>query len=167
MISESYREQNRLLHETVPLFGAVSARWLNRAEDACKAAQTRNVLDYGCGKGSLVKTLEGLGYDAHGYDPAIPEYSARPQPADVVICTDVLEHIEPEHLEAVLDDLRGLTKTLIFLIVSTRMAKKTLPDGRNAHLIVRDQRYWLEDLMKRFRLIKFHSADSGFEALME
>lgn len=44
----------------------------------------------------------------------------------------MLEHIEPEFLDDVVDDLSVLTKHLCFLTVHVGEAKKVLSDGRNA-----------------------------------
>ena len=50
--------------------------------------------------------------------------------------------VEPEHLDAVLADIHGLARKGAFLVVSTRRARATLPDGRNAHLIVMARGWW-------------------------
>ena len=51
-----------------------------------------------------------------------------------MICTDVLEHIEPDCLQAVLGHLRQVSREYTFVNISTRAAVKSLHDGRNAHL---------------------------------
>ena len=48
---------------------------------------------------------------------------------------ELMEHIEPECLEEVLDNLQWLSLKAVFLVIATRPAKKMLADGRNAHLI--------------------------------
>jgi 2-polyprenyl-3-methyl-5-hydroxy-6-metoxy-1,4-benzoquinol methylase len=106
-------------------------------------------LDYGCGQGALGRALN---QEISEYDPAIAGKDSSPQPADLVICTDVLEHIEPECLESVLDHLKSLTKEALFAVISTRPAKKTLADGRNAHLIIEPWSFWEEKLARRFRV---------------
>ena len=76
------------------------------------------------------------------YDPAVPGKDAEPQPADLVICTDVLEHIEPDCLNDVLDHIRQVSLKYAFVNVSTRPAVKFLQDGRNAHLIIQPADWW-------------------------
>lgn len=105
-----------------------------------------DMLDYGCGKGTLCSQIPG----ARGYDPAVPEFTDPPEAADLLVCTDVLEHIEPDCLDDVLEHTRTLTKKLSVFIVACRPANKTLPDGRNTHLIVEDQEWWLKRLMQYF-----------------
>lgn len=113
--------------------------------------KSKDILDYGCGKGSLSQASPT--YNVINYDPGISQYSEHPTEAhDLVVCTDVLEHVEPDCIDAVLDDLQRLTKRCLYVIVCTVEAKKTLPDGRNAHLTVRDYRWWMEKFLERFEI---------------
>jgi len=166
MISEHYREQNRQLHAQLDNYGAGSARYLGDILYLCEVGRHKTILDYGCGKGTLVRAMKEEGLDAKGYDPAVDEYLDRPGPADLVVCTDVLEHVEPEHLDAVLDDLAALTRKVLFVIVSTVPAKKTLPDGRNAHLSLKSSDEWRGDLEKRFRVAMMRVKERGFMAVL-
>jgi hypothetical protein len=75
-----------------------------------------------------------------------------PVPAELVCCIDVLEHIEPECLEDVLDHLEELTQRVAFISINTAAAGKTLPDGRNAHLIQRPMEWWFPKIVERFKL---------------
>src|SRR6187402_3606554 len=132
LISEDYRRLNQQLHADRADYGASGQKWANTVRELAKSLPATTILDYGAGK----RTLErALGFGISNYDPAVAEISAPPEPADLVVCTDVLEHIEPERIDALLDDLRRLTIRAVFLSVATRPAKKTLADGRNAHLI--------------------------------
>lgn len=119
----------------------------------------RSILDYGCGQGTLKTALlqatlgkewrdhEGpIEFDIREYDPGIKGKDGEPYPADLVACTDVLEHIEPEFLDACISHMWGLARRGAFLLIATRLANKSLPDGRNAHLIVEPGPWWLERL---------------------
>ena len=64
----------------------------------------------------------------------------------MVTCTDVLEHIEPKYIDNVLLHLFLLSDRIIFLNINTREANKTLPDGRNAHLIVQKGDWWIKKI---------------------
>ena len=166
MISPEYVEQNRQLHAENDEYGAHGSRWIKPVVALCATVRSKNVLDYGCGKGALVKALREADFDAYGYDPCVEEFSARPSPAAIVVCTDVLEHIEPEHVDAVLDDIQSLTLHAAYFIVSTRPALKILSDGRNAHLSLHHSNEWLVRLMKRFKLVTFNDVKHGFAAVM-
>jgi len=119
------------------------------------------LLDFGCGKQALKDAL-GIAEGYIPYDPAIPGIDASPAPADLVVSTDVLEHIEPEYLDAVLDDLRRVTRKVGFFAVHTGAALNHLPDGRNAHLIQQSPKWWLPKLLDRFELIQFVVMPNGF-----
>lgn len=144
LISPAYVEQNRQLHARPEGYGGSGRK--SAAIVAAFAAEIEAdwILDYGCGQGTLKAAMVKAGHTGpiHEYDPAIKAKAALPKPADLVVCTDVLEHIEPEKLEAVLSHLHMLAKTAAFLLIATRPANKTLPDGRNAHLIVEDAAWW-------------------------
>lgn len=157
LISESYRAQNAKLHEN-PAYGVSGAKHFSVVEQLAAVLATRDILDYGCGK----RTLQtALGFQIHNYDPCIPGFDNDPAPADLVVCSDVLEHIEPEYLDNVLDDLQRVTKRAVFLVIANRPAKKVLPDGRNAHLIQESGAWWIPKIMARFRIKNF--SDQGGE----
>lgn len=165
LITEAYRKLNAQKHSESERFGAYGHYLATQVRDLARQLGAASILDYGCGK----RTLErALGFAIANYDPAIPGCEASPEPADLVVCTDVLEHVEPECLEAVLDDLRRVTRNTILITVDTRPAHKILADGRNAHLIVEPSRWWLPHLMARFDLVNFVSgnATENFFALM-
>lgn len=146
-ITEEYRKLNEELHRVRDDYGAGGMRWAKEIFELAKSVGTEDILDYGCGKSTLAQNMP---FNIQQYDPAIPKYSAKPHPADIVTCTDVLEHIEPDHLDDVLADLARLTRKVAFMVVATREAKKTLPDGRNAHLIVEDGPWWFSKMIKYF-----------------
>jgi hypothetical protein len=70
----------------------------------------------------------------------------------MVTCIDVLEHIEPDCLDNVLDDLERLAEVLVFLTIHTGPAAKVLSDGRNAHLTQQPIEWWLPKIWNRFDL---------------
>lgn len=107
----------------------------------------RSLLDYGSGKGAqyrdhAVQRSWG-GLTPTCYDVGVPAFSQRPTGKfDGVICTDVLEHIAEPDLPAFLDDVFSFANSFVFFSVAVRPARKNLPDGRNAHLTVRDAAWW-------------------------
>lgn len=163
LISAEYRALNAQLHDSQPDYGVTSSIWAQQVAQLSEQIKSRDILDYGCGKGML---KHALGWPIREYDPAIPEKSASPQPADFVVCTDVLEHIEPSCLDAVLDDLQMLTKKIAFLNVATRPARKILPDGRNAHLIQEQLPFWLPKFWARFTLLVVRNAPGEFNLIV-
>jgi hypothetical protein len=155
LITPYYVEQNTELHKLRPDYGANGHRHAPQIRELAEAMAAESILDYGCGKATLSDALTG--FNVRNYDPALPEYAGIPEPADLVVCGDVLEHIEPECLFAVLDDLARVTKKVLFANIATRAASKSLPDGRNAHLIQQGLQFWLPALWDRFTLGSIHN----------
>lgn len=152
LISPEYAAQNRKLHEERDDYGRSSKMWADYVSNLVRDEGYRSVLDYGAGKGELKARLPRLGI--REYDPAIPGKTRRPKPAELVVCTDVMEHIEPELLDNVLKDLKRVTERKLFFTVCTLRSSKTLPDGRNAHLIIQDQDWWRDKIGQHFGIIK-------------
>lgn len=96
----------------------------------------------------------------------IPELAERPTQHDLVVCSDVLEHIERECIVSVLLDLQSLTSKVLFIDVAMREAKKVLADGRNAHLIQESGSWWLTELIHFFEPVFFQTYDGGFVAVL-
>lgn len=153
LISNSYALQQQQLHETTN-YGTASIKYAPIVTEIINRLEITHLLDYGCGaKMNLIKHIKPkhkLQYQA--YDAGVPDLAGMPVPAQMVACIDVLEHIEPEYLENVLDHLASLTEAVVFLTVHTSAAIKTLPDGRNAHLIQEPMDWWLPKIMKRFEI---------------
>lgn len=149
LISENYKNLNEELHSRNPTYGRSGAKNAEYVIELSDKYATRDILDYGCGKGTL---NENLPFSIKQYDPAVLKHSARPVPADIVVCTDVMEHIEPECLDEVIKDIASLTKKCAYFIISTRPAKKTLADGRNAHICLHEPQWWI-DAMKEYFLL--------------
>lgn len=162
VISENYRALNAQLHAEKSSYGAgyATKEYYPFIEQFARTLKATTVLDYGCGKGALQKAKPHL--MVVNYDPAVPEWAGAPEPADLVVCMDVLEHVEPECVEDVLDDLQRLALKGIFLTVATGPAGKTLADGRNAHLIQQPPDWWLPKFMARWEMRMFASKGHEF-----
>ena len=85
-----------------------------------------------------------------GYDPCVKKFAETPRPADIYLCTDVLEHVEPEKTESVLNHINTLSTGVCYLIIDLLPAAKTLADGRNAHINLQTTGWWLSTLSSKF-----------------
>ena len=166
LISQDYKAEQEALHAKGG-YGTASLQYGDVVTKLCNQLKPGTLLDYGCGSmQNLAKVvLPDEPVEYLGYDPAVPEFDHK-EPADLVVCIDVLEHIEPDLLDNVLDDLMMLTNRWGFFTVHTGPAVKTLSDGRNAHLIQRPASWWLPHLMTRFELQTFNATRMGFNVLM-
>lgn len=171
LISERYRDQQKQMHETT-VYGIASAQYATMVAKVIDQYAVDDLLDYGAGSRlTLIKTiaeqrLVKRKFNYHAYEPAIEMYAKTPEPAEMVACIDVLEHIEPDCLDAVLDDLKRVTSKIGLFTIATVPAGKTLPDGRNAHLIVEPAEWWLPRLTDRFMLQSFQRNKGGFVVLV-
>ena len=127
----------------------------------------KTLLDYGCGKGlpySDKHEKVGIKYplqkiwklDSHTlYDPAYPKYNTLPTGTyDIVVCTDVLEHIPEQDLDWVITRLIKYTKKVLFLNICTVPAlkhfKKGKLRGKNLHISVFDIHWWNKKFQKHW-----------------
>jgi len=132
-------------------WGSSSVKHLRFIRPLVKLLNPKSVLDYGCGKSSLLDHLE-LGADTRllHYDPAIPEYAeAVTETVDLLLNFDVLEHIETGDLDEVVSDMARLCRYAI-IVVDTQPAALTLSDGRNAHVSLYDHEWWRRKLSQHF-----------------
>lgn len=150
LISKGYVEEQKILHARPNGYGGKGDKWTGGVASLITDLRASSVLDYGCGQGSLVKALRPMVSGAvrlDEYDPAIPGKDGPPEFADLVVCTDVLEHIEPERLGAVLAHLQMLTRKAALIVTHLGPANKVLADGRNAHLIQKPAAWWWAEIV--------------------
>jgi hypothetical protein len=118
----------------------------------------RTILDYGAGKGMQYRpqkivvggrpVADGVAEywdvdEVRCFDPGYTPHSALPHGQfDGVICTDVLEHCPEEDLPWILDEIFGYARRFVYLNVACYPARKTLPNGENAHITVRSPQWW-------------------------
>lgn len=162
MITDEWREQNAQLHARNETYGSKAGQKHNKTIRALmQRFDATTVLDYGCGKGSV---RSGLGECVSNYDPAIPEWSAMPEPADLVVCLDVLEHVEPQFVGNVLDHIRELARKAAWFVVACRKANEHVPDGRNTHASVHPPEWWRDRMLERFVLLE-ESTNADHDAI--
>lgn len=154
-ISPEYLAQQVELHKN-PHYGVASLVFAPIVAKLITDNDVRSLTDYGAGKRNLQVGLRQNGiYEIayHPYDPAFPEYGEPVAGVDMVCCIDVLEHIEPDRIDAVLRDLKRLQPKFYFVTVHQGAAEKTLPDGRNAHLTQQGPSWWLPRVCEHFEVV--------------
>jgi hypothetical protein len=170
-ISNEYLELQKELHKN-PAYGVASLSFAPFIADLITQLGIKSISDYGAGKKNLLKGLESNGITEityFPYDPVFPDYG-QPQAAELVCCIDVLEHIEPDLVKNVLNDLEKIVDHIGFFSIHTGPAKKILADGRNAHLIQKSTSWWLPLLCEHFEIIQLQHhqySGEGFWVLVE
>ena len=155
MFTEKYRLLNKQLHESNADYGTAIKSKINLITDIIDNQHIHSVLDYGCGKGLLKKLLlEKYGDNKlwiNEYDIAFEQKLSR-SPSDLVVCSDVMEHVETEYTKAVLEDIEHHTQRYALFVISTKQSDKNLPDGRNAHINIKSTKDWAELLNQYFEI---------------
>lgn len=149
LTTENYRNQITRLHASTR-WGTDGVTHVEAVDAYAAELDAKTILDYGCGSNTLSDAMakRPMPRRVSGYDPGIPERMKMPKPCDLVVATDVLEHVEPEKLDAVLDHIWRLTGKGAYFSISVKPARAILPDGRNAHICLLSPEEWIERLKK-------------------
>lgn len=122
------------------------------------------MLDFGCGRGDAYRSPHKV-YHQWGfmrqnvtlYDPAFNRDNGLPHGQfDLVVCSDVLEHIPEDEVDAFIGRLFGHAKRAVWASVCCRPAKKLFPDGTNLHVTIQSYEWWKEKFEQ-------HAAGTRFE----
>lgn len=132
-------------HHAKGPYGTSGAFWAQVVLDAIKLCKNQppTILDFGAGKCTLEGRMSKYGVAVTNYDPCVPGIDILPDKTfDLVLSTDVAEHVEEHLLPAYIDELLSVSHDLLFLNIATRTSGLRLPDGRSAHVTVKDKRWW-------------------------
>jgi len=147
---ELYKE----IHETKDVYnGSALILHAQSIKDIIDMFNIKTMLDYGCGKGkqySEEKIHEEYFRNIQPamYDPAVNQFSEIPKGKfDLVICTDVLEHIPEEDLDTFLKELYSKADTAVYFGICNIPANTFLSDGRNAHVTLKSFDWWVEKIL--------------------
>jgi hypothetical protein len=152
LVSEEYKKVLQKEHLNT-VWGVMAANMIKDLEAFLVKNNATEVLDYGCGSSSFKNSLTLKNIEVYEYDPGIKGKDLKPLPRDYTICIDVLEHIEPDLIDNVLEDLARVTKQKGYFTIAMYPASRILSDGRNAHLIIESSTWWLTKLCKYFNII--------------
>jgi len=150
LISKSYLNVLEKEHQQID-WGLMGVRYTKIIDNFCKEHKLKKIVDYGSGQGLTTKKLLELGYDVIEYEPGIKEkrenfkiINSKNFQSDLLICTDVLEHVEYKFLLNTFKHFTELNIQYYFFSISLRKAIHILNDGRNAHLIVKSRNWWIK-----------------------
>jgi hypothetical protein len=157
LVSTSYMQTLSQMHKEALLgskdkkpnksgWGVSGRKYAAKVAEFYRRLECTTCLDYGSGQETLRIELAKLDppIRVSCYDPGIEHRRGMPKPCDLVVCTDVFEHVEESKLDNVIDHIYTLAGKGVFLAIATRPAKEILPDGRNAHITVHDANWWIE-----------------------
>ena len=143
-----------------------------------KENNCKTLLDYGCGKAipydkdrckevdlrhPIQKLCNLKSFDL--YDPAYEKYATLPDKKyDIVVCTDVLEHIAEQDIDYVLTEILSRSNKIVFLNISCQPALKHFKEGKfkgkNVHISVFDPSWWghkIGNIWNKFNHLKVYT----------
>lgn len=150
-----YIKQYELLYKIKKNYGKTSIKLYDMLKKIINDLNISSILDYGCGKSKLLDLIKkNSKIKIFKYDPAIKKYSTLTKnKTDLVICTDVLQHVPLYDLDRVLKEIKSKGIYILFYIKCTNHKTK-LPNGTYANCTVYDKKWWLEKLSTYFYNIK-------------
>ena len=123
------------------------------------------LIDFGCGAGKAAKSFADDGLEVTGIDHVdalevdIPLRKAplwdMPAigPVDFGICCDVMEHIPPEKVGAVLDGIARLVDGPVYFSISCVPDQFGAMVGKSLHLSVHPPAWWVEQMRSRWHSV--------------
>jgi len=158
MITTEYQEELLRLRETHS-WGTTGGKYAGATVFNLlqEHPEIETILDYGCGGGSLQKWVEDNGIKDKKwtlYDPGVEELKSPPEGKfDLVITTDVLEHVEEIMLNRVLDNLRSLSGKFLYNEIACYYSGHKFPDGpyigQDLHINMKAPDVWARRLQHR------------------
>ena len=152
-MTNEYINEYKILHENLASFGSGACMYIEEVSLIIDYLKPKTVLDYGCGKANLIKELVHKYPDIefYGYDPAIKGRDVLPiEKADLVINTDVLEHIPEDELPNVIANIASISENAFFGLHHA-LAYTILPNGENAHCTVKPPIWYYNLFLNYFK----------------
>ena len=154
MIRQEYKDQLQQHRRENPEWGSTAAKYAGTdvIRMLKRVRQATTVLDFGCGKGTLAEYIRrhapsGRQLDVHEYDPSVVGKDTLPdRQFDMIVSTDVMEHIEPDSLHETVAWLNKHATLAQFHVIACGPTNRVLPDGRDVHLIQQPIKWWRSSL---------------------
>lgn len=149
-----YINQYKILHKIKKNYGKTSLNLYDEIEKIINIITPTTILDYGCGKSKLVDYIKkNKNIKTYKYDPAIRKYSKLlKRDVDMIICTDVLQHVPLYDLDRVLNEITKKCKYCLFYIKCTNHST-ILPNGNFANCTIHNKNWWKNKLNNYFKEI--------------
>ena len=166
---------NAIWHHDAYRTNSPGMRELNGALAWMKPKAGASFTDYGCGTGRVAHVLHDSGHPVQlvdisnvAYTGELPfveaclwEMGDEVKPSDYGYCADVLEHVPPERVQAVLDGLASRTRTACFLQIALFEDHFGDEIGEALHLSVFPHNWWRKRILRSFKVASFRLASKG------
>lgn len=148
----------RRFHANGKFSGACLLHHIPEIKKLINEYDCKTILDYGCGKATYHHKAKLPNTTL--YDPYYEPYSKEPTGTfDMVICTDVMEHVPEDEVGKTLARLIDYTDKVLFLAICTKPALKTFTNGENVHLTVKPKEWWegMLSTVKDIQIVRHYS----------
>lgn len=153
LISENHRDTRKTFYESPFVFSNIAEQFSPIVSEIINNNQFTSILEYGAHNTNLVTSLStNHEIKLRCYDPAIPQFLRRPEAAEMTVCMDFIEKVEPEFLDNTLIDIASLTEQLALFVIQCGPANHPFSDGRDINLTQEPLSWWLSKLLDRFEL---------------
>ena len=82
----------------------------------------------------------------------------------MVVCCDVLEHIEPQHLDETISAIFERAEKYVYITICCIKSQAEFPDGQNLHLSIHPPSFWLAKLEPYATKLNYHGTENGLLA---
>ena len=171
LITDAYKTQLRAEHGGKSKWGSTAHKRVGRSVVALLAEHSdlTSVLDYGAGKSTLedyVQARVARSLNWTNYDPGMLGLDSVPTGQyDLVVTSDVLEHVEPECVEDTLELLGRLTRKVMHNNIPCTLTGKTFASGpykgKDLHLTIKTPDEWRQmftDLLPDFTELSYKAS---------
>jgi len=155
---ELRRARERAKYEALTATGYGGTNHGRFATRLVRSLRPQFVADFGCGKNLFMQHLRRFGIDGVGIDFAMPEADVQAPMhavpvesgiADVVTAFDSLEHLLPEEVNEVLDEMRRVAKPGAHFVFSIATKQSHITAcGEHLHPTVQPLAWWREKIAR-------------------
>ncbi|CAB5221029.1 hypothetical protein UFOVP247_72 [uncultured Caudovirales phage] len=141
-------------HANDPQFftGMKTTIYVERIKKLIEITESRDILDYGCGKGHQYDQLSYGTYwkaNVDCYDPAVPSFETLPDKwYDGVICVDVLDLVPEEEIDQVLNNIFSRALKFAYIAIHDLPKNRTFADGQDISVTRKSQAWWDEKIIQ-------------------
>jgi 2-polyprenyl-3-methyl-5-hydroxy-6-metoxy-1,4-benzoquinol methylase len=144
-------------------------KWIPMRDTVVTMDKNMSIVDLGCGRGFYLRQLHSLGHKILGVEqsttccnkylqdiphinlPLADFLSSNKDAYDLVISTDVLEHIHPDDIDGIISGISKLSNKALLGI--TNSSDRDPLNGTELHLCIHDVLWWTQLLSKHYKKV--------------
>lgn len=174
LAAEEQRKYTKMWNQASYRINSPGFNWAPRSLALLNPPPGATIIDYGCGVPRAVDFFRSKGLEATGCDIVALREDVRPVnlwdlPSDLgsdyAYCADVMEHIPPEKVLAVLGGIAERTKVAAAFTIASTQCTQGRRHGEVLHLTVEPKDWWMEQLQHFWKHISHYKTDRGWRHL--